>query len=56
MCGRYTIITKQKECKGSVRAARMLEQAQADNHFNAAPIQLLQVITNEDPEHQQFFS
>ncbi|PTX15026.1 putative SOS response-associated peptidase YedK [Pontibacter mucosus] len=56
MCGRYSIITKKKESKGSVRAAKLLEKAQADNRFNAAPSQLLPVITNQDPEHVQFFS
>jgi putative SOS response-associated peptidase YedK len=56
MCGRYSIITKKKETKGSVRAARLLEQAQADNRFNAAPSQLLPVITNQDPDQVQYFS
>ncbi|OKL39515.1 hypothetical protein [Pontibacter flavimaris] len=38
MCRRYSIITKKMESKGTVRAARLLEQAQADNRFNAERI------------------
>ncbi|WP_242918036.1 SOS response-associated peptidase [Pontibacter liquoris] len=56
MCGRYSIISKNKESKGSVRAARLLKQAEVDNRFNVAPSQLLPVITNEEPDKLQFFS
>ncbi|GAB3542475.1 SOS response-associated peptidase [Pontibacter brevis] len=56
MCGRYSIVTKNKESKGSVRATRLLKQAEAEDRFNVAPSQQLPVITNEDPERLQFFS
>ncbi|MBF9252503.1 SOS response-associated peptidase [Pontibacter sp. 172403-2] len=56
MCGRYSIISKKKESKGSIRAARLLKNAEVDNRYNVAPSQLLPVITNEAPDELQFFS
>lgn len=56
MCGRYSIISKNRESKGSVRAARLLKQAEVDNRFNAAPSQSLPVITNDRPDELQFLS
>ncbi|MCC9167980.1 SOS response-associated peptidase [Pontibacter harenae] len=56
MCGRYSIISKNREPKGSVRAVRLLQQAEAENRFNAASSQLLPVITSDAPDELQFLS
>ncbi|PRY04600.1 SOS response associated peptidase (SRAP) [Pontibacter ummariensis] len=56
MCGRYSIISKNKEGKGSVRAARLLKQQQVQERYNVAPSQSLPVITGEEPDRLQFFT
>jgi putative SOS response-associated peptidase YedK len=56
MCGRYSIISKNRESRGSMRASRLLKQAEMDNRFNVAPSQSLPVITNDKPDELQFFS
>lgn len=56
MCGRYTIISKDKAGKGSAKAAKLLKQAEVENRYNVAPSQQLPVITNDEPERLQFFS
>ncbi|MCC9169168.1 SOS response-associated peptidase [Pontibacter harenae] len=56
MCGRYSIISRNRESKGSVRAARLLQQAEAENRFNAAPSQSLPVITSDAPDELRFLS
>lgn len=55
MCGRYTFIPK-KDLKGKSRAVKILDQYQEDARYNAAPSQLLPVITGEAPNTLQFFS
>ncbi|MDX5422138.1 MAG: SOS response-associated peptidase [Hymenobacteraceae bacterium] len=55
MCGRYTFIPK-KEAKGRSRAVKLLKQYHDEARYNAAPSQLLPVITNEAPDTLQFFS
>lgn len=56
MCGRYSIISKKRESRGSVRAARLLKKAKAEARYNAAPSQSLPVITNDRPDELQFLS
>ncbi|MFD2514189.1 SOS response-associated peptidase [Pontibacter locisalis] len=55
MCGRYTIIPK-KGAKGGSKAVKLLEKYHANTRYNAAPSQLLPVMTNEEPDKLQFFS
>ncbi|ALJ00161.1 SOS response-associated peptidase [Rufibacter tibetensis] len=58
MCGRYTVIPKKKakETQSSSTVAAILEKYQKEPRFNAAPSQLLPVVTSEAPEEVQFFS
>ncbi|WP_299818100.1 SOS response-associated peptidase [uncultured Pontibacter sp.] len=57
MCGRYsvTITVKDKNNKAS-RIARLLEKLKMDSYYNAAPSQLLPVVTGDEPEKAQLFS
>lgn len=53
MCGRYSVIPK---AKGESKVARLLEKHLKDAHYNAAPSQILPVVTNKQPDTIQFFS
>ncbi|MDX5481862.1 MAG: SOS response-associated peptidase [Hymenobacteraceae bacterium] len=55
MCGRYSVIPK-KGAKGGSRATKLLEQYHAETRYNAAPSQLLPVVTDREPDKLQFFS
>ncbi|RNI24161.1 SOS response-associated peptidase [Rufibacter latericius] len=58
MCGRYSVIPKKKKAvagqKGSV--AEVLAKYQKEARYNAAPTQLLPVITSQEPDKVQHFS
>jgi putative SOS response-associated peptidase YedK len=57
MCGRYSVAisAKDKNNKGS-KIARLLEKYKTEAHYNAAPTQLLPVVTGENPDELQLFS
>ncbi|WP_439882163.1 SOS response-associated peptidase [Pontibacter sp. MBLB2868] len=57
MCGRYSVAVsvKDKNNKAS-KVARLLEEFQAPARYNAAPSQLLPVVTADEPEKLQLFS
>ncbi|MFD2514183.1 SOS response-associated peptidase [Pontibacter locisalis] len=57
MCGRYSVATtvKDKNNKAS-RVARLLEKHKVEALYNAAPSQLLPVVTSDEPERVQLFS
>ncbi|MBC5772763.1 SOS response-associated peptidase [Pontibacter sp. KCTC 32443] len=57
MCGRYSIAitVKDKNNKAS-RVARLLEKYKLEAHYNAAPSQLLPVVTADEPDKIQLFS
>lgn len=55
MCGRYSFIPR-KESKGRSKAAKLLLQYEAEARYNAAPSQLLPVVTDREPDKLQFFS
>jgi putative SOS response-associated peptidase YedK len=52
MCGRYSVNPK---AKGLSRAVKLLEKAEAEARYNAAPSQGLPVITEDKPNEVQFF-
>lgn len=57
MCGRYSvaITAKDKNNKAS-KIARLLEKYKLEAHYNAAPAQLLPVVTSDKPDQVQLFS
>ncbi|MEJ8756819.1 SOS response-associated peptidase [Pontibacter sp. H259] len=57
MCGRYSvaITVKDKHNKAS-RIARLLEKYQLEAQYNAAPSQMLPVVTGDKPDRLQLFS
>ncbi|WP_255594341.1 SOS response-associated peptidase family protein [Pontibacter sp. HSC-14F20] len=57
MCGRYSvaITVKDKNNKAS-RVSRLLEEYKLEAQYNAAPSQLLPVVTADEPDKIQLFS
>ncbi|MBB6612366.1 SOS response-associated peptidase [Pontibacter sp. Tf4] len=57
MCGRYSVAirVKDKNNKAS-RVAQLLEKYQLEARYNAAPPQLLPVVTGDKPDQLQLFS
>ncbi|RNI22694.1 SOS response-associated peptidase [Rufibacter latericius] len=58
MCGRYSVIPKKKgkATQHSSVVSEILDKYQQEPRFNAAPSQLLPVVTNQNPNEVQFFS
>ncbi|WP_242929555.1 SOS response-associated peptidase [Pontibacter vulgaris] len=57
MCGRYSvaITIKDKNNKAS-KVARLIEKYKLEAHYNAAPSQLLPIVTSDKPDQVQLFS
>lgn len=57
MCGRYSVAISVKDKNNTAsRLARLLETYQLEARYNAAPSQLLPVVTGNKPDELQFFS
>jgi len=57
MCGRYSVAISVKDKKNKAsKVTRLLEDFQATARYNAAPSQLLPVVTADEPEKLQLFS
>ncbi|WP_205502183.1 SOS response-associated peptidase [Rufibacter psychrotolerans] len=59
MCGRYSVIPKKEKAaarRGGSSVAELLHKYQEQARYNAAPSQLLPVITSQEPQTVQHFS